>query len=229
MTHLALIGLTAGYGDLAILKGIDLEVYAGQILCITGRNGVGKTTLLRAISGQIRPFAGRVVLGGADVAGLPPHRRQRLGISYAPQDDVTFGALSVRQNLTLHHHGHGLERYDALFGLFPRIRERLAQRAGSLSGGERKILSFCRVMAEGGALLCLDEPTEGVQPENIAHMALCLRQAAESGAAVVVVEQNLALVEALSAKALVIDHGEIVGQVAPGPNLRDDVQAFLRV
>ncbi|GLT10896.1 ATP-binding cassette domain-containing protein [Sulfitobacter porphyrae] len=221
--------ISAGYGDLTVLRDISLTVAAGEVLCISGRNGVGKTTLMRLISGALPPQSGTIAMNGQDIAPLEPHARQHIGLSYAPQDSVTFAPLTLRENLSLHHKDHSLDRYQGLFRRFPRIEERLGQVAGTLSGGERKILAFCRVMAEGGSLLCLDEPTEGVQPENITHMAEEIRAAAEAGRGLVVVEQNLSLIEQAADRVIVIDHGEIVHQTRNGPEMRAEILEKLKV
>jgi len=226
---LELDGISAGYGDLTILRDISLSVAAGEVLCISGRNGVGKTTLMRVIAGNLPPQAGTIAMNGKDIAPLEPHARQHIGLSYAPQDSVTFAPLTLRENLTLHHRDHSLERYGSLFRRFPRIQERLGQVAGTLAGGERKILAFCRVMAEGGNLLCLDEPTEGVQPENIAHMADEIRESAQAGRGLVVVEQNLSLIEQVADRVIVIDHGEIVHETRNGPDMRAVILGKLKV
>lgn len=227
-------GLSAGYGDMAVLRGLSFTVAPGQVLCITGRNGVGKTTLMRTVAGFLPPLGGTMRLAGQnlalqDLAGLAPHRRHALGLAYAPQDEVTFAPLTLRENLTLHRDGHDLGVYAGLFARFPRIAERLDQTAGTLSGGERKILSFCRVMAEARRLTCLDEPTEGVQPENIDHMAAEIRTAAQAGRSVLLVEQNLSLVEAVADQVLVLDHGAIVLDRAAGPSLRAAITEKLKV
>lgn len=222
-------GVTAGYGDLMILRDISFSLPQGNVVCVTGKNGVGKTTLMRLVTGILQPTIGRVIMQDEDISTWPSHKRQIKGLTYAPQDHVTFEPLSVRENLTLHRRSHDLGPYEDLFGQFPIISERLDQKAGTLSGGERKILSFCRAMAEGGRIVCLDEPTEGVQPENINRMANEIRAEAARGTAFLVVEQNLSLVEAIADHVIVLDHGEMAYQRAAGDNLREDVLAFLRV
>jgi len=226
---LSLENVTAGYGDLTILRDISLSVKQGEVLCISGRNGVGKTTLTRVISGILTPMSGVIKMQGQDISALPPHALQHRGLSYAPQDSVTFAPLSLRENLTLHLQDHKLDRYASLFHRFPRIQERLDQTAGTLSGGERKILAFCRVMAEGGQLICLDEPTEGVQPENIAHMAAEIRASADAGCGLIVVEQNLSLIEQVADRVILMDHGKIIHEQPKGPTLRAEILDKLKV
>lgn len=220
---LRLDNISGGYGDIKVVSGVSLAVSAGEVACITGRNGVGKTTLMRMIAGFLPVMNGQVVLKDRQLGELKPHQRNRLGLAYAPQENVVFDDLSVRENLTLHHANRSLDRYGNLFAAFPRMEERLEQKAGTLSGGERKILSFCRALAEQSDLVLLDEPTEGVQPENIALMAEAIIDASRAGRAFVIVEQNLSLVEAVANQVILLDHGECVFRTANGPHMRDQV------
>lgn len=226
---LELAGIETGYGDLTVLRDITLSVGAGEIVCIAGRNGVGKSTLMKLVGGFLPARRGTIIGLGRNLAGLQPHLRQRAGLSYAPQDDVVFAPLTVRENLTLHLQSDRMERYGVLFDAFPRMHDRLDQTSGTLSGGERKLLSFTRVMGEGGRLICLDEPTEGVQPENIMRMAKIIRAAAGRGAGLLIVEQNLTLVEAVADRAIVIDHGAIIHEQTSGPDLRAGIVQHLKV
>lgn len=203
--------LAGGYGDTIVLRGISAAVQSGEVLGVLGRNGVGKSTLMRLLMGYLPSAGGAVVFDGADLRNMSPHARQRRGISHAPQERVVFDTLSVRDNLTLHRSDRSLDAYAALLDEFPRIAERLAQPAGVLSGGEKKLVSFCRVMAENAALTLMDEPTEGVQAENIDRMARCVAARAAQGAAFVIVEQNLTFLQAVMHQILVLDHGEAVG------------------
>ncbi len=203
-------GLSGGYGDTLVLRALSLQIGAGQVLGVLGRNGVGKTTLMRLLTGLARRFDGDIRLGGRAIGALRTHARQRLGISYMPQEAVVFDNLTVRDNLTLHHADRSLQRYEALFTLFPRVQERLRQPAGLLSGGERKLVCFCRTLAEQAALTLLDEPTEGVQPENIERMAAEVARRAAQGAAFVIAEQNIGFLLSTMSAAVVLDHGEVV-------------------
>jgi ABC-type branched-subunit amino acid transport system ATPase component len=205
---LSIENLTGGYGEIVIVTGLSLSLSQGQALCVTGRNGVGKSTLVRLVTGALRPASGRVVFEGADLTFAPAHGRARQGMGYAPQEGVVFDTLSVAENLTLHHRDRSLDRYHDLFAMFPRLPDRLGQRAGTLSGGEKKILSFCRALAEDTRLVILDEPTEGVQPENIALMAEAINRAKDAGRGFLIVEQNLSLVEAVADQAALMHHGE---------------------
>jgi len=199
------------------------------VLGILGRNGVGKTTLLRLLMGYLAPVAGSVRLRGQALGAMATHARQRLGMAYAPQEGLVFDPLSVRENLTLHRADRSLAPYEELLAAFPRLAERLEQRAGTLSGGEKKLLSFCRAIADAAPLTLLDEPSEGVQQENLDRMSRFIRQRQSQGAAFVIVEQNLAFLVATMEHALVLDHGECVlsGPAADLP--RSALEAHLSV
>jgi ABC-type branched-subunit amino acid transport system ATPase component len=204
--------LVCGYGDTMVVRGVSGAVAPGRVLGVLGRNGVGKTTLVRALTGFLPVREGEVRWQGESLAGVPAHVRWRQGLAYAPQENVVFGDLSVQENLWLHRSSPQLDVYEPYLQQFPRIRERLAQRAGSLSGGERKLLSFTRTLGAAAALSILDEPTEGVQPENIDRMAACVRERRAQGGGFLIVEQNLSFLEAVADEVLVLDHGECVLQ-----------------
>jgi ABC-type branched-subunit amino acid transport system ATPase component len=199
--------VVCGYADTMVVRGVSGRVGPKRVLGILGRNGVGKTTLLRALSGFLPVQQGRISWQGRDLSDCPPHRRVAKGLAYAPQENVVFGELSVADNLWLHLPRRDLARYAACFAQFPRLKERLDQRAGSLSGGERKLLSFSRTIGLDATLSMLDEPTEGVQPENIDRMALLIRERQAAGSSFIVVEQNLAFLEAIADDVLVLDQG----------------------
>lgn len=222
-------GLSGGYGDIGIVKDISLELNAGQVICITGRNGVGKTTFVRLVTGSLTPSGGQVIFSGQDLTHIPGHKRRAIGMGYAPQEHVVFDDLTVAENLTLHYRDRSLARYEALFARFPRIRERLNQQAGTLSGGERKILSICRALAEDTDLVILDEPTEGVQPENIEHMVTAIGDAKQSGRSFLIVEQNMTLIEAVADSAMLIDHGEHIFSTSDQSNMRAELSRRVQI
>ena len=197
---LAFDSLSGGYGDTIVLEDIAGAVHEGEVLGVLGRNGVGKTTLLRLLMGYLRPSAGTIRWRGEPIGHLPTHARRRGGISYAPQEGLVFDHLTVQENLTLHRDDRRLDVYSELFDEFPRVAERLRQPAGHLSGGEKK----------QAPLTLIDEPSEGVQQENLDRMIRLLRQRQAQGAAFIVVEQNLSFLTATMQQVLALDHGECV-------------------
>ena len=189
-------GLEAGYGTGAVLKGVDLAVETGRTLALLGRNGMGKTTLLRALMGLIAPARGSVRLQGREIAGAPPQDIARMGVAYAPQGREIFAGFTVAENLRLGLIGRGADEraLAPLFDWFPVLAERRRQRAGSLSGGEQQMLCLARALAGGPILLLLDEPTEGVQPSIVEEIGATLaRIVRETGLTLLLVEQNLDL------------------------------------
>jgi branched-chain amino acid transport system ATP-binding protein len=222
--RLAFSGLVGGYGSTMILRGIGAEVNAGEVLFVLGRNGVGKSTLLNVLMGFLPCRAGAVALDGEDVTGLAPAELRARGVSYCPQERIVFDELSVQQNLLLMKPPEADARLPGLVELFPLLAERRNQRAGTLSGGEKKIVSFSRAALESHRLVLLDEPTEGVQSENVERMERVIRAQRGEGVAFVIVEQNLALAEHLADRWLVIDKGA----TALGGSGRLDRDAVLR-
>jgi ABC-type branched-subunit amino acid transport system ATPase component len=202
-------GLAGGYGEVVVVRGIGGAVAAGEVLCVIGRNGVGKSTLLKLLFGQLPCREGSVRFEGRAIDAIESARRRALGISYCPQERPVFDDLSVRDNLTLMRADRGLAAFAPFFARFPILERRLEQHAGTLSGGEKKILSFVRGLAEAQPLLLLDEPSEGVQWENIVHMAALIEAAKGEGRALVVVEQNLAFAELVADRYLVIEQGKV--------------------
>ena len=226
---LSVDALSGGHGDITVIHGFSAAVAPGELAFVTGRNGVGKSTLVKLVAGHLPVRAGRLRFRGEDLTAAPGHRRRRLGLGYAPQEGIVFDELTVAENLTLQYASRSLDRYEALFALFPFLAGRLAQPAGTLSGGEKKILSFCRALGEDTALVVLDEPTEGVQAENIARMAGAIRAAAAAGRAFLVVEQNLNLVEEVADRVYLLDRGACVFDAPNGPDLRAALLERLRI
>ena len=223
---LVISGLVAGYEDAGIvLEGIDLEVGAGESVALMGRNGMGKTTLLRAIMGHVRPIAGRVTFDGRDLTGRPPFVVSNAGIAYVPQGREIFADFTVEENLLLGLLGKkgGAGRVpDAIYRRFPILAERRGQRAGTLSGGEQQQLAIARAIVSRPRLLLLDEPAEGVQPSLVTSIAATVSAISrDEGMSVLLVEQNLDLVLTLTTRCLFVENGRIVDQ-SQSTRLRDD-------
>lgn len=221
--------LVCGYGDTVVVRGVSGQVAPGEVLAVVGRNGVGKSTLLKALAGQLPLTGGSIDWNGHALGDKPLHARLGLGIAYAPQENVVFGELTVADNLWLHLGDRSGKRYEALFELFPLLPKRLGQRAGSLSGGERKLLSFVRTLGLQTALSMLDEPTEGVQPENIDRMAAVVNRMKAAGSSFIIVEQNLEFVAACADSVIVLDHGEVVLEGAVAELGRERIERHMMV
>ncbi|QFZ20799.1 urea ABC transporter ATP-binding subunit UrtE [Saccharothrix syringae] len=222
---LSVSGVDVAYGRARALSGVDLEVPAGSLVCVMGRNGVGKTTLLRTIMGALRPTAGRISFDGRDVTRVPTHRRVRAGMAYVPQGHVSFPRLTVRENLqvTL----EAARRRDAAavgeaLDVFPALRGLLRRPAGFLSGGQRQQLAIARALLTRPRLLLLDEPTEGVQPSVIDEIeAAVARLHREVGLTVLLVEQYLDFAVRLADGFVVLEAGEVV-HAGTADDLRDE-------
>jgi len=222
-------GVVGGYGGVVVVRGVSGTVAPGEVLCVIGRNGVGKSTLMKLLFGQLACRAGSVRFEGLAIERLEASQRRALGISYCPQERPVFDDLSVRDNLTLMRADRRLDVFEPLFARFPILQRRLNQHAGTLSGGEKKILSFARGLSEAQPLLLLDEPSEGVQWENIVHMAALIAAAKRQGASFVVVEQNLAFAELIADRYLVIEQGRVALEGRQGEIDRERLLAHLHV
>lgn len=221
--------VSGGYGSLNVVQELSGEVAAGHVLCVLGRNGVGKSTLLKLLLGYLPCRSGEVKIGGRKAGSMAPESRRGLGVSYCPQERPVFDDLTVSDNLSLMIKDGRLDGYRPFFDLFPVLERRLAQRAGTLSGGEKKLLSFARGVAEGKPAVVLDEPTEGVQWENIQRMADMINGKKAGGTAFIVVEQNLAFAELIADHYLVMDHGRCVLSGSRGEIGRPDIVKHLTV
>jgi len=220
------------YGGSHILRGISFEAPPGQVTALLGRNGVGKTTLLRALMGLVPIASGRVTFEGQDLSGAPPHRRAAAGIGYVPQGREIFPRLSVEENLLmgLATKGRGAPIPVRVFELFPVLSEMRGRRGGDLSGGQQQQLAIGRALAMDPRLLVLDEPTEGIQPSIIKDIERAIRQlAAEGTMAILLVEQYYDFSRSLADRYLVMQRGEIVKRGDGESMERDGVRQLLAV
>ncbi len=204
---LTVIGLSAGYGGPAVVRGISLRVGAGETVAVLGRNGAGKTTTLLAIAGALKPLSGSVVVGQHDATGWPAHRVARAGLALVPQGRRIFPTLSVRENLMLGARGGDL---GMVHRLFPVLEVRTRQPGSSLSGGEQQMLAIARALMTRPRLLLLDEPSEGLAPQVVRSIAeLVSRLPAEEGISILLAEQNLRVAVEMASRVYVLDRGEV--------------------
>ncbi|MEM4574537.1 MAG: ABC transporter ATP-binding protein [Candidatus Caldarchaeum sp.] len=204
-------GIVAGYGELEILKGVQLRVEPQEIVVIIGPNGAGKSTLVKALFGLVRVKGGRVEFAGEEVTGKPPEVLIRKGMAYVPQVNNVFQNLTVEENLEMGAYvlqGDLKERKERVYALFPRLYERRGQRAGQLSGGERQMVAIGRALMLSPKLLILDEPTAGLSPLLVDHLFEQVQGVNAAGVAVLLVEQNARKALALAHRAYVLAAGE---------------------
>jgi branched-chain amino acid transport system ATP-binding protein len=195
-------------GESHVLQGVSFTVAKGGVTALLGRNGVGKTTTLRALMGLVPRSRGSVRLDGDDVTNMPTHAIVRLGVGYVPEDREVFSGLTVEENLRLADRGAD-GRYALVYDLFPELRERGSQRAGTLSGGQQQMVAIARALLNENALLLVDEPTKGLAPALVTNVAAALERAAEL-TTVLLVEQNLGVVQRLARHTIVLDGGRVV-------------------
>jgi branched-chain amino acid transport system ATP-binding protein len=231
--------LHAGYGASEVLHGVTLEVGAGQLVALIGANGAGKTTTMRAISGLVTPGRGRVILDGREVQGLEAFQIARLGLAHSPEGRKVFGPLSVEDNLLLgafrrlprffgyrRHAAAGLER---VYGLFPKLKERRTQAAGTLSGGEQQMLAIGRALMADPKVILLDEPSMGLAPIIVQEVFATIRRLKEAGTTLLLVEQFASSALAVADRAYVMERGRILREKSPDDLRRDEglLQAYL--
>lgn len=218
-TLLTVAGLRGGYGGKPVLQGVDLSVGEGEIVAVIGRNGVGKTTLMKTLIGLLSPMAGTISFAGEDVTRLSADKRAKRGIGYIPQGREVFPRLTVTENLLVGETaggGRAAPDYERIYDFFPILKERAKQAAGTLSGGQQQQLAIGRAMIGAPRLMLLDEPSEGIQPSIVQEIARNVKRLnAETGVAVLLVEQNLDLIVSMARRGFVIDKGRIVATLGP--------------
>jgi branched-chain amino acid transport system ATP-binding protein len=218
---LALEDLRAGYGEAVVLDGISLELPEHGSLAVLGRNGVGKTTLIMTVMGCTQIMRGAVKWRGADITGLPTHRRAKLGLGWVAQEREIFPSLSLEENLTV---ASRPGRWDlaAAYKLFPRLKDRRSNMGNQLSGGEQQMLAIARALMTNPSLLLLDEPLEGLAPIIVEELAAAIRiMIADEGVAVILIEQHADLVLSLTHDAVIMERGAIVHRAKSADLLRD--------
>ena len=209
--------LHAYYGKSHILQGVTFAVGEGEIVSMLGRNGVGRSTTLKAIMGNVPPH-GAIMFRKRPIAGMRPFEIARLGLGYVPEDRAIFPSLTVRQNLVLGQKGAregGRWSMRDMFAIFPRLEERADVPAGVLSGGEQQMLTICRTLMGDPDLIMVDEPTEGLSPQMVERVGALLTQIAGRGVAILLVEQKLTIALAISKRLYVMGHGRIVFEGTP--------------
>ncbi|RZK98393.1 MAG: ABC transporter ATP-binding protein [Methylobacterium sp.] len=206
---LSLDGVQGFYGKSHILQGVSLEVRDGEIVCLLGRNGAGKTSTLKAISGLLPPRGGRVHLHGTDVAGWPAHRIARAGLTLVPEDRGIFSLLSVAENLAIAVRKGSPWGLRDIYAMFPRLEERRRNGGAQLSGGEQQMLSIARALLSGPKLLMLDEPVEGLAPVIVEEIVAQIRAIRDAGVPILLVEQNLAVCTSLADRHYILELGRV--------------------
>lgn len=201
--------INSGYGKAQVLRDFSLHVASGEILCLLGRNGAGKTTTMQTIMGLLPLMSGSIRLNGEDISRRPAHEIPRAGIAYIPQGRRLFTGLTVAQNLEigLRTRNHGKDTLDEVLELFPRLRERMNQRAETLSGGEQQMLATARALCLKPKALLLDEPTEGLQPSMIEAIRQVIDKMRSAGVAILLVEQRVDAVLELADRVAFIENG----------------------
>jgi branched-chain amino acid transport system ATP-binding protein len=204
--------LNAWYGESHVLHGINLSVNKGEVVCLLGRNGAGRTTTLRAILGLVTNRTGSIKVNEHDVMAMPTHQVARLGIGYCPEERGIFTSLTCEQNLMLPPKvGEGMAmEVDEIYQMFPNLYERRSSPGGKLSGGEQQMLSIARILRTGANILLLDEITEGLAPVIVQKLSEVVRTLKERGFTIILVEQNFRFASKLADRNYVIEHGQVV-------------------
>ena len=220
-------GLNAYYGKSHVLRGVDLDVAEGEVVALLGRNGVGRSTTVKAIMGEVAPV-GSVRFRGVDIAGRPSHEIARAGLGYVPENRDIFPMMTVRQNLVLgikdmRHPGRWT--VPQMLDMFPNLAARADTAAGVLSGGEKQMLTICRTLMGDPLLIMIDEPTEGLAPKIVQQVGALISRIAAAGVAILLVEQKLSIALKVAARVYVMGHGEIVYSGTPAEfATREDIR-----
>jgi branched-chain amino acid transport system ATP-binding protein len=211
---LAVRDLHAWYGESHILHGVGFDVHAGEVVTLLGRNGAGKTTTLKSIMGIVGRRTGSVRFGGGELVGLPSNAVARRGIAFCPEERGIFASLTVEENLILPPRVRpGGLTLDAIFGLFPNLRERLRSQGTKLSGGEQQMLAIARILRTGARLLLLDEPTEGLAPVIVQQIGRTIARLKTEGFTILLVEQNFRFAATVADRHYVVEHGRVVDEI----------------
>jgi ABC-type branched-subunit amino acid transport system ATPase component len=229
---LCLDGVVSGYGDAAIINSVSLTLQRGEILALLGKNGMGKTTLLKTILGFVPLRLGNIVINDASVTSLSPARLIASGVGYAPQEQPLFQDLSIRDNLRLAVRSDRLlgPALGHVFGFFPFFKERLGQKAGTLSGGEQKMLILARALMLRPRLLLIDEISEGLQPSVVDRIGRVLtEERRQFGTSILLIEQNLDFALSIANRWAVLKRGEIDDYGGQGPEVREQVLNHLKI
>ena len=223
-------GLHAGYGKVQVLHGIDLQVEEGKLVTLIGSNGAGKTTTLRALSGMIKPASGHIKLDGNEIAGLPSYMITRRGLAHSPENRRVFGTLSVADNLVMgafprltgaRAKGDVSADIERMYALFPRLKERREQYAGTLSGGEQQMLAMARALMLNPSVLLLDEPSMGLAPRLVAEVFATIARLKEERITMLLVEQFAAAALEVADVGYVLENGRMAAS-GPAAQLRND-------
>ena len=221
---LRLENVHAGYGSVEVLRGVDLVIEPGRVLGLLGRNGAGKTTVIRAIMGLVDDLRGSIRIEGAELAGLPAHRIPGYGIAHVPQGRRLFPEMTVEENLrvgVLAGRRESTERLAFLFDLFPALKERLRTPARRLSGGQQQMVAMARALASGPRVLLLDEPTEGLQPSLVERILEAVSELRAAGTTMLLVEQKVEAALAVADRIAFIENGRILEHATPESLARD--------
>jgi branched-chain amino acid transport system ATP-binding protein len=212
-------GLNAWYGESHIMHGMDFDIAEGEVVTLLGRNGAGKTTTLKSIMGMVGRRRGSIRFNGTETIGLSSNRIARLGIAFCPEERGIFASLDVEENLMLPPQvAPGGLPLEAIYRLFPNLKERLRSQGTKLSGGEQQMLAIARILRTGAKLLLLDEPTEGLAPVIVQQIGRTIAQLKQQGFTILLVEQNFRFAQTVADRHYIVEHGRIVDMV-PGAEL----------